>query len=702
MIIDNNDPASFYLGTVNKMQAIQFLENKLGYLDSSYQLIFDVPQVEESEKHLDSNDSEWNGHIFKNSGPIARVVRMDVLDELMNELEPIDLSLIGSYGFTLNGSWGASMTLARCYPFRERSLSWGSKENFRAWCHQLPAEKLRRLYLGVQAIDEELRPAAFKEKLSRQYSNLKAAFLARASVDEAQKESLAKDREQILEVVRDILKSKDVSNFQLPHVEGKKNHHIVGVSGGMDSTALALTLVALYPDQEFDFLFTDTKAESPDLYKRLDLLDEVLPKPIIRIGQPFGLHEYIDHYGGFIPSVKSRFCTSYLKIKCMDDYLDSTYDYDKDSIHTFVGLRSDENRFGYISSNDSVNSHYPFVKMDVGQKDVFDIVSKTLGMPKDYKWRSRSGCETCFFQSQSENIQLFARNKKAFNRAKEQEKFSPSDLQRFDLLASNLRANTDGISDSVDYKVPFYPIPSFADNRVTSNSEIKSSPVTDKSADQLDIFSAEITDHKELGSYYVAVAYLSDEHMKLFDTNSSGVYSQHFITFSSSRNGLNNSLNHYYNFRANTAEVWNETPETLKANLSIAMYQIQAPKELIDLKSPAKGSYTWRNGISYHQLEHHFKLAHLLLCKAGLEQAISDKTISLENIALYKKQYAMLDGLPGKITWCQKFHPRVDFSAKAIRAEQDALPGMESGANVSSKKEPDPEQRDRACVICSI
>ena len=95
-------------------------------------------------------------------------------------------------------------------------------------------------------------------------------------------------------------------------------------------------------------------------------------------------------------------------------------------------------------------------------------------------------------------------------------------------------------------------------------------------------------------------------------------------------------------------------------------------------------------------------MAHLLLCKAGLEQAISDKTISLENIALYKKQYAMLDGLPGKITWCQKFHPKVDFASKVIRAEQESLPGIESGVNELSKKELDPEQRDRACVICSI
>lgn len=49
--------------------------------------------------------------------------------------------------------------------------------------------------------------------------------------------------------------------------------HVVPLSGGKDSTALAVHLSQAYPDLAFEYVFSDTGAELPETYEYFDRLE---------------------------------------------------------------------------------------------------------------------------------------------------------------------------------------------------------------------------------------------------------------------------------------------------------------------------------------------------------------------------------------------------------------------------------------------
>ena len=52
--------------------------------------------------------------------------------------------------------------------------------------------------------------------------------------------------------------------------------HIVPLSGGKDSTALAIYLSRSYPEASFEYVFADTGAELPESYDYFERLEHVL------------------------------------------------------------------------------------------------------------------------------------------------------------------------------------------------------------------------------------------------------------------------------------------------------------------------------------------------------------------------------------------------------------------------------------------
>ena len=81
--------------------------------------------------------------------------------------------------------------------------------------------------------------------------------------------------------------------------------HVLGISGGKDSAALAIYIKDKYPDlsNKMEYFFTDTGAELKEIYDFLDRLEAHLDKEIIRLssGKPF------DHWlkvHGYLPSPK--------------------------------------------------------------------------------------------------------------------------------------------------------------------------------------------------------------------------------------------------------------------------------------------------------------------------------------------------------------------------------------------------------------
>ncbi len=193
--------------------------------------------------------------------------------------------------------------------------------------------------------------------------------------------------------------------------------HILSLSGGKDSTALAILLRDRIPDLEY--VFCDTEKELPETYEYLNQLEAYLGKPIVYLKHDGrGFDELLQARRGFLPSPQARWCTEYLKIKPFERYVG-------DSIcFSYVGIRADEpHRKGYISTKPNIIPKYPFIEEGITKADVIRILENSgLGVPKYYEWRSRSGCFFCFFQQRAEWVGLLENHPDLYRKAMEYEK----------------------------------------------------------------------------------------------------------------------------------------------------------------------------------------------------------------------------------------------------------------------------------------
>lgn len=191
--------------------------------------------------------------------------------------------------------------------------------------------------------------------------------------------------------------------------------HILSLSGGKDSTALAIFMRGKVPEMEY--VFCDTQKELPETYEYLDRLQAFLGKPIIRLNAQRGFDHWLQIYGGYLPSSRMRWCTKMLKIRPFEEFVGN------DPVLSYIGIRADEDREGYISSKPNIKPLYPFKEAGIMEADVLRILEQSgLGLPKYYEWRTRSGCFFCFFQRKAEWAGLLQRHPDLFEKAKEYEK----------------------------------------------------------------------------------------------------------------------------------------------------------------------------------------------------------------------------------------------------------------------------------------
>ena len=210
---------------------------------------------------------------------------------------------------------------------------------------------------------------------------------------------------------------------------GKKIKHILGISGGKDSSALAVYMRDKIPDAEY--FFCDTGVELDEIYDYLAQLEIFLGKPIKRLLPKKSFDDHLKINGFYLPSQRMRWCTVQLKLKPLEEYMNSFVD--ADEVINYVGIRADEdNRKGYQKPNSNVRSVFPFVEDGIDKEGVFKILREAgLGLPKYYDWRNRSGCFFCFFQRKSEWVGLHERHPDLFERAKAYEKFDEKTGKRF-------------------------------------------------------------------------------------------------------------------------------------------------------------------------------------------------------------------------------------------------------------------------------
>jgi len=199
--------------------------------------------------------------------------------------------------------------------------------------------------------------------------------------------------------------------------------HVLGISGGRDSAALAVYMRQHEPNLDIDYFFTDTGKELPEVYEFLGRLEGFLGKPILRLNPDRDFDFWLREYNNFLPSPQTRWCTRQLKIKPFEEWV-RPFVKAGEIVHSYVAIRSDEDyREGYVSGQDNLRIHLPFRSAGVDKAGVTEILEAAgVGMPEYYRWRSRSGCTFCFYQQKIEWARLLDEHPDAFEEARRYEK----------------------------------------------------------------------------------------------------------------------------------------------------------------------------------------------------------------------------------------------------------------------------------------
>lgn len=152
-----------------------------------------------------------------------------------------------------------------------------------------------------------------------------------------------------------------------------KVRHVLGISGGKDSAALAIYIKTKYPELDLEFYSSDTGKELEETYQLVKNIETHLGIKIeVLKAAENSSEDSFDHflqmYGGFLPSSTSRWCTKKLKLDPFEKYVGD------DLVVSYVGIRGDENREGYISTKSNIQSIFPFRKNIWSE----DVVNKVL------------------------------------------------------------------------------------------------------------------------------------------------------------------------------------------------------------------------------------------------------------------------------------------------------------------------------------
>ena len=143
----------------------------------------------------------------------------------------------------------------------------------------------------------------------------------------------------------------------------EKEYHILSLSGGKDSTALAFFMRDNMPEifEKLELVFCDTEQEIPETYDYLNKIEIFLNKKIT-ILKPEKSFDHLYDIRKFLPSIVNRWCTGDLKIRVYEKYIKSKYlEKNKNAIiYTYVGIRSDELGRGISNSNKRIIVKYPF------------------------------------------------------------------------------------------------------------------------------------------------------------------------------------------------------------------------------------------------------------------------------------------------------------------------------------------------------
>ena len=173
--------------------------------------------------------------------------------------------------------------------------------------------------------------------------------------------------------------------------------HIVALSGGKDSTAMALHLAEVEP-RDYEYVITPTGDELPEMYEHWTKLEGLLGKAMTVVTSGHSLQGLIRSWER-LPNHRQRWCTRQLKIEPFNAYLG-----DHAPAISYVGLRADEeSRKGNVYGGvDGIEQRYPLREWGWGISEVLVYLeSKGVTIP------ARTDCSRCFFQRLGEWYSLW-------------------------------------------------------------------------------------------------------------------------------------------------------------------------------------------------------------------------------------------------------------------------------------------------------
>jgi hypothetical protein len=182
--------------------------------------------------------------------------------------------------------------------------------------------------------------------------------------------------------------------------------HVVGLSGGKDSTAMSLALAEREP-RPYTFVCTPTGDELPDMVAHWLRLESLLGRPVVKLTN--GTLASQIEANKMLPNVFARWCTRLLKLKPFGAFA---------ALHApavaYVGLRADEDegeREGvrpggdYAPLSTAVTQDFPFRRWGWGIAEVRATLDRHgVVVP------ARTDCARCPYQRLGEWYNLWARH----------------------------------------------------------------------------------------------------------------------------------------------------------------------------------------------------------------------------------------------------------------------------------------------------
>jgi len=217
-----------------------------------------------------------------------------------------------------------------------------------------------------------------------------------------------------------------------------KVRHVLGISGGKDSAALAIYVKTKYPSLDIEFYSCDTGKELDETYQLIKNLEVYLGIQIKLLQAAENSSEapfdhFLKMYGGFLPSSNSRWCTKKLKLEPFEKYVGA------DPVVSYVGIRGDEDREGYISTKKNIQSIFPFRKNIWSE----DVIAKVLSNQHIELIRSFSR-DIDFGKFQDKAAQLLTKKiEPSFTQAQKLNALLDTDLKGFNQLVFAFLKTTD-------------------------------------------------------------------------------------------------------------------------------------------------------------------------------------------------------------------------------------------------------------------